>query len=182
MTHGDKASMQKVNANTEQNPMRNIKIEKVLLSAGGKDKELEKSRKLLEMLSGMKVQVTSSSKRIPAFDVSPGMEVGVRVTIRGRKAIEMLGRLLSAIDNTLKNKQIASNHFSFGIKEYIEIPGTEYQRDIGIKGLNVTVDFARVGLRVKRRKLKASNVPIKQHVSKDEIIKFMEDTFKTKFN
>jgi large subunit ribosomal protein L5 len=169
------------NKTAGENAMRAVKMTKVLLSAGGKDKELEKSKKLLEMLSGMKVQITSSNKRIPAFEVRPGLEVGVRVTIRGRKAIEMLGRLLGAIDNTLKKKQIAQNHFSFGIKEYIEIPGTEYQRDIGIKGLNVTVDFARAGQRVALRKIKMSRVPAKQHISKEEIIKFMEDTFKTKF-
>jgi len=165
----------------EENPMRQFKIEKIILSAGGVDKELEKSKKLLELISGVKSQIIASQKRIPDFGVRPGLEVGVRATLRGQKAIELLTRLLGALDNTLKKKQVSDNHFSFGIHEYIDIPGMEYQRDIGIKGFNVTVVFARPGLRVKRKKIKMGKVPKKQFVSKDEIIKFMEDNFKTKF-
>lgn len=163
------------------NPMRKIKIEKVVLSAGATDKDLEKSKKLLELLSLKKAQVLQSSKRIPAFDVRPGLEVGTRVTLRGRDAIELLKRLLGAIDNILKARQVSENHFSFGLKEYIEIPGIEYQRDIGIRGLNVTIDFVRAGVRVKRKKIKSGRIPKKQHISAGEIIKFMEENFQTKF-
>ncbi|MDP1695355.1 MAG: 50S ribosomal protein L5 [archaeon] len=164
-----------------ENVMRTIKIEKMILSAGGQADNLAKSKKLLEYLSKRKVQIIASNKRIPDFGVAPGMEVGVRVTIRGEDAEDLLRRLLGALDNVMKKKQVSENHFSFGLKEYIDIPGVEYQRDIGIKGLNITVVFARPGLRVKRKKIKYGNVPKRQHVSKEEIIKFMEVHFKTKF-
>jgi len=164
------------------NVMRNIRIEKVILSCGGVDKELAKAKKLLELMTApRKSQVIKSSKRIPDFAVSPGMEVGVRVTLRGREAIELLKRLLGSVDNILKKKQVAPDHFSFGIKEYIEIPGMEYQRDIGIRGLNVTVVFNRPGIRVQRKKIKSGCLPKKQHVSQMEIINYMGDNFKTKF-
>ena len=48
----------------KDNPMREVKIVKVLLSAGGIDQELAKSKKLLEMVSGMKAQIIASRKRI----------------------------------------------------------------------------------------------------------------------
>ena len=162
------------------NPMRNVYIEKVLLSAGATGDDLAKARKLLDILSGRKAQVVASQKRIPDFDVRPGLEVGTSVTLRGKAAIDLLKRLLGAIDNTLRKKQISTNHFSFGIREYIEIPGTEYHREIGIRGLNVTVVFARKGLRVKRKKIKFGKVPKKQYIIQEEIIKYMEDNFKTK--
>ncbi|MBS3091742.1 50S ribosomal protein L5 [Candidatus Pacearchaeota archaeon] len=167
--------------NESDNPMRQVKIEKILLSSGAVDKELEKAKKLLEFISGMKAQIVTSQKRIPDFGVRPGLEVGTRVTIRGEKAIELLRRLLGAMDNILKKKQVSDNHFSFGIPEYIDIPGMEYQRDIGIRGFNITVVFARPGLRVKRKKIKQGTVPRKQFVSKEEIIKYMEESFRTKF-
>lgn len=176
-----KQALAKVSASDSKNPMRNIFIEKIILSASGIDKDLEKAHKLLELLSGMKAQIVASQKRIPDFGVRPGLEVGTRVTIRGEKAIQLLRRLLSAEENKLKKKQVATNHFSFGIEEYIEIPGIEYQRDIGIRGLNITVVLARAGLRVKRKKIKAGEVPHKQFIAPEEIIKFMEDNFKTKF-
>lgn len=165
-----------------ENPMRKIKIEKVLLSAGATGDDLAKEKKLLEIVSGSKAQILASARRIPEFDVRPGLEVGTRITLRGKKAVEMLKRLLGAVSNEVKKKQVSENHFSFGIKEYIEIPGIEYQRDIGIRGFNVTVVFARVGLRVKRKKIKAGKVPKRQFVSEEEIVNFMKEVFKTKFS
>lgn len=168
--------------NESENPMRKFFIEKILLSAGGIEKELEKSSKLLTLITGRKAQIISSSKRIPDFNVRPGLEVGTRITIRNKEEIiTLLKRLLAAKDNILKEKQLSENHFSFGIPEYIEIPGMEYQRDIGIKGLNVTVVFARPGLRIKRKKIKSGHVAKKQSISKEEIIKFMEENFSTSF-
>src|SRR3989344_772407 len=137
-----------------ENPMRKIRIEKVLLSCGATGKDLEKASKLLTLLSEMKVQIIASQKRIPDFGVSPDLEVGARVTLRGEKALSLLKRLLSAEENKISSKHVSENHFSFGIKEYIEIPGIEYQRDIGIRGLNITVVFVIPGLRVKRKKIK----------------------------
>ena len=163
----------------KQNLMREVRIEKVLLSSGAKPPELEKARKLLELISGAKAQVITSTKRIPDFNVRPGLEVGTRVTIRGSKALELLKRLLSAINNELDEEQIADNHFSFGIEEYIEIPEMKYQRDIGIRGLNVTVAFVRPGVRVKRKKIKRGKLPKKQRVTKEEIINYMEEHFDT---
>ena len=165
----------------QDNPMRKIKIEKVVLSCGAIDKNLEKARKLLEYITDMKAQIIASKKRIPNFGVRPGLEVGTRVTLRGEKGLQLLKRLLAALDNTISKSQLSKNHFSFGIKEYIEIPGLEYKRDVGIIGLNVTIVFARPGVRVKIKKIKAGKLPSRQHVTEEEIAKFMEENFQTKF-
>ncbi|MEK6888714.1 MAG: 50S ribosomal protein L5 [Nanoarchaeota archaeon] len=163
----------------KENPMRKIKMEKVVVSAGAVGDDLQKAKKLLELLTKRKAQIITSNKRIPDFGVRPGLEVGTRITLRGKEANELLRRLLGAIDNKLKGKQIADNHFSFGIKEYIEIPGIEYQRDIGIRGLNVTVVFCRPGLRVQRKKIKSGYIALKQQVQKNEIENYMGEVFKT---
>jgi large subunit ribosomal protein L5 len=148
------------------NPMKKIKIEKVVLSVGGTGEELEKGFKLLKMLTGRTPAKMKSNKRIPSLGVRPKLEVGSVVTIR-KNPEEILKKMLSAIDNILKKKQISENNFSFGLKEYIEIPGVEYDREIGIKGFDITVVFKRTGRRVK--------------ITKEEIIKFMEENFKTNF-
>ena len=163
------------------NVMRAPKIARVVLSAGAVDKNLEKAKKLLVLISEKKEQITKSGSRmrIPAFGVKPKMELGTSVTLRGAEAIEVLRRLLGAIDNQLRVRQIDKNNFSFGIPEYINIPGMKYARDIGIRGFNVTVVFERRGVRVKRRKIKPGRVPAKQHVSPEEIIEYMKKSFKT---
>ena len=160
--------------------MRNIKIEKVVLSVGGIGDPLEKGYKLLEYITKRKPKKTRSNKRIPTLGVKPNLEIGAVVTIR-RDFEDLLKRLLSTIDNVLNKKQISENNFSFGIKEYIEIPGIEYQREIGIMGFDVTVVFKRTGRRVKLRKTKKGKFPKKQMIQKDEIIKFMEDNFQVSF-
>ncbi len=163
------------------NPMRKIKIERVVLSCAATGTDLDKSFKLLEVLSKGKPQKVASTKRIPAFGVRPGLEVGTNITLRGEPAIQLLKKLLGAVENILREKQVSENHFSFGIHEYIEIPGVEYQREIGIRGLSITVIFSRPGLRVKRRKIKQGRVPKKQSIPKEEIINYMEENFSTKF-
>jgi large subunit ribosomal protein L5 len=152
-----------------------VKIEKVVLSIGSTDVELERGVKLLELLSGKKVVKRQSRKRIPSLGVRPGLEVGCMVTLRGKKAEDILRKLLAAIDNQIKAKQISPNSFSFGIKEYIEIPGMQYQRDIGILGLDVSVSFCRAGKRVRMRKIKRGKLPKRQQVSKEEISEFLRN-------
>lgn len=166
--------------NKKENPMREIKIEKVVLSVGGTGDYLNRGHKLLEIISKKKPSKTTSRKRIPTFGVRPGLETGTVVTLR-KDAEEILKRLLISIENKLKTKQISENNFSFGIHEYIEIPGMEYQREIGIMGLDVTVVFKRAGRRVRLRKIKGSKIPKKQIITKEEIINFMKNKFGTRF-
>lgn len=165
---------------TDKNIMRKIKIEKVVLSIGGTGEDLEKGVKLLKLISEKKPAKIKSKRRIPSFDVRPGLEVGAVVTLR-KNLEELLTKMLATIDNVLKKKQISENNFSFGVKEYIEIPGIEYQRDIGIMGFDVTIVFKRAGRRVSLKKIKRGKIPKRQVISKEEIINFMETKFKTKF-
>ncbi len=164
----------------KENKMREIEIEKVILSAGAVGEELEKASKLLEIISGMKPIKTAAKRRIPTFGIRPSLKIGCKVTLRGKKAEELLKKLLAAINNQLKEKQINDEDFSFGIEEYIEIPGIEYQRDIGMKGLNVTVVFKRKGKRVVIKKIKKGKFPKRQKTTKKEIIEFMKKMFNTK--
>ena len=163
------------------NPTQEIFIEKVVLNIGSTGEKLERGYKLLQRITGRKpMKVKVQRKRIPTWGVRPGLEVGAFVTVR-KGYEELLKRLLVAVENKLRKKQIAVNHFSFGLKEYIEIPGIEYQRDIGIMGFDVIVVFSRQGRRISTRSLKKTPLPKKQYVSKEEIIKYMEDHFKTTF-
>jgi large subunit ribosomal protein L5 len=162
----------------KENPMREVKIEKVVLSIGATADDLEKGVRLLKLLTKRNPAKMKSNKRIPSWGVRPNLAVGTVVTLR-KGATEFLRRMLTTVDNVLKKKQVSENNFSFGIKEYIEIPGIEYQRDIGIMGFDVTVVFKRTGKRVKLKKAKRGKIPQRQKITKEEIIKFMEENFQT---
>ena len=164
----------------EKNPMEKVRIDKIVLNVGGTAEELEKGVKLLRSLTGRNPAKMKSRRRIPSLGVRPNLEVGALVTIRKNKE-DLLRKMLSVSDNTLRKNQISENSFSFGIKEHIEIPGVEYEREIGIRGLDITVTFKRAGKRVKLKKAKRGKLPKRHNISKEEIIKFMEEEFKTKF-
>jgi large subunit ribosomal protein L5 len=74
----------------KDNKIREIEIEKVVLAIGALGEALEKAVKLLNIISGMKVTKTKARKRIPAFGIRPGLEIGCKVTMRGEKAEEIL--------------------------------------------------------------------------------------------
>ena len=160
-------------ASKAENPMRKMKLEKLILSCGGSGEKLEKSHKLLSILTSRKIKQVESHKRIPSFGVRPGLKTGAVVTIRGDEKEALLKRLFSAVSNKIRKKQIVNNHFSFGIEEYLEIPDMEYQRDIGIIGLNVTAVFSRAGKRINIKKIKQSKTPKKQDVTAEEIVDYL---------
>jgi len=162
-----------------ENVMREIRIEKVILNIGGTGEKLDKGFILLEKISEKKPVKVKATKRIPTWNVRPGLEVGTKVTLRGEDAINILKRLLPAIDNTLKEKQIQDNFFSFGIAEYIEIPDMEYIREVGIMGLEVTAVFERAGKKVERKKVKRGKTR-RLTITKEEVINYIQDRFNTK--
>jgi len=159
--------------------MRNVKIEKVVLNIGGTGDKLEKGFILLQKLTGRKPIKIKATKRIPTWGVKPGLEVGTKVTLRGEEAEKMIKKVLPAIENTLKERQIKSNFVSFGIPEYIEIPGMEYIREVGIMGFEMTIVFVRSGKRVEKKKAKRGKAT-KQVVTVKEIEDIMITKFKTK--
>jgi large subunit ribosomal protein L5 len=161
-----------------QNIMRNIEIEKIVLNCGATEDKLEKSVKLLEMITKRKVYKIKATKRIPAFGISPGKLAGGKVTIRNKEQInDLLRRCFVTIDNEFPKKQIVENQASFGIPEYIEIPGLDYDRDIGILGFEISIIFKRKGKSVGLKKIKRGSIPLKQRVTPEEIKEYLIKNF-----
>lgn len=163
----------------KENIMRIPKIERVVLNVGGVAEKLDKGVIMLEKITGKKPVRVKARKRIPTWGVRPGLEVGTKVTLRNEEAENLIKRILPAINNTIKEKQIRPNFVSFGVHEYIEIPGIEYIREVGIMGFEVTIVFTRAGKRIEKRKVKAGKTR-RQDVSVIEIEKIMEEKFGTK--
>ena len=111
-----------------KNPMREIKLDKLTLNIGVGEPgpKLDKGKALLEKISQVKVVTTKTHKRT-SFGPTKGRPIGAKVTLRGEPALELLGKLLQAVESRLKPGQFDRNgNFSFGIQEYIHIPGIKY--------------------------------------------------------
>lgn len=165
------------------NVMKEIKLEKITLNIGVGEAgdKLDKAIKLLENITGGKAVKTKTMKRIPTWGVRPNLTIGAKITLRGEKAEELLKRLLQARENILDNGKFDDNgNVSFGVEEYILIPGVEYNLDIGVIGLEVAVTLYRCGYRIKRRMIAKKKIPLRHRIKKDEALDFMKTKYKIK--
>jgi large subunit ribosomal protein L5 len=160
--------------------MKTIKVEKLTLNFGsGKEQaKLDKGVKLIQHIAGVAPVKTVTNKRIPNWGLRPGLPVGCRITLRGEKAMELIPRLLKAKKDLLAASCFdGRGNISFGIPEYIEIPGVEYDPKIGIMGLQASITLKRPGYRVKSRRMKPSKVGKKQMITKEEAMDYMKKQF-----
>ncbi len=160
-----------------------IKISKIALHIGESEsvEKLQKAEKLLQELSGQKPLKTYAKNTISEWNVKKFAPIGVKVTMRGEKARAFLARAFDAVENKVKEEQFdARGNLSFGIKEYIEIPDTKYDPDIGMFGLDVSVNLSRPGYSITRRAIKPSKLPKKAIITKEEAKNFFEGNFKVK--
>lgn len=162
------------------NPMQHVRIEKVTLNIGaGKDEQmLKKGSKLLKNLTGIEPVKTITTKRIQAWSLRPGLPIGVKITLRGKDAQDIIPRILAAKDNLLDESCFDEHgNISFGIPEYVDIAGAKYDPEIGIIGLQASITLDRPGYRIKKRKLRKTRVPAHHRVNKQDAIAFLKEKF-----
>ena len=160
------------------NPMREIRLEKVTVNMGVGEAgpRLENAKKIMELVTGKKVVITKTHKR-STFGVAKGRPIGVKTTLRGHEALEFLKKVLQAVDNKFDASVFDVNgNFSFGIKEYIHIPGMKYDPDLGIMGMDITVTLERPGFRVKKRKIRRSEIGKNHKIKPKEAMEWAKRT------
>ena len=162
------------------NPMREIKLDKITINIGigSETAKLDKSMNLLQTITESKPVKTITQKRIPTWGVRPGLPIGCKVTLRGKKAEDLLKRLFASVGDTLSYRKFdIHGNLSFGIKEYIDIPGVKYDPDIEIIGLEVAITLRRPGFRIKNRKIQPKKIPTRHRISKEDAVSFVKQKF-----
>ncbi len=167
---------QKIN---DLHPMRKISISKVVINIGvGKSGEpIEKAKHALHELTGQQPSVRGARETVRDFGIHKGEPIGAMVTLRREHAIEFLKRIISAKGNALKMSSFDSyGNISVGIHEHIDIPGTKYNPEIGIFGMDVSLSLMRPGYRIakKRHSQKIGNA---HRITRDEAIKFFQQQY-----
>lgn len=163
------------------NVMKEIQIEKVTFNVGaGKDQALlEKGMLLLENLTGVTPIKTVTQKRIPSWGIRPGLPVGTKITIRDKVKIkDLITRCLKAKENKLKPSCFDNNgNVAFGIHEYIDIPGLEYDPKIGIIGFQICITLKRPGFSIQNKSFGKKKVGKKHMISSEDSIEFMKKEY-----
>lgn len=126
-------------------------IRKVIINAGIgkylKDSNLvEDVKKSLIVISGQKPLMTKSKQSIAGFKIREGLEVGMKVTLRGERMWNFLERLVGAAIPRIRDfhgiKESAvdeSGNLNIGIKEHVIFPEIMPEHVKNMLSLQVTV-------------------------------------------
>lgn len=156
--------------------IRDIEVEKIVLNVGcGTKLNPEVAKTVLERLAGKKAVIIRSRER-STFNVPKDKPIGCKVTIRKNKN-EFLNRLLEAREGKLKSTNFdLHGNFAFGIKEYIDVPGMEYDPKIGIIGMDACITLQRKGYSIKR-KMVPRKIGKSHLIGKSDAIDFVKNKF-----
>jgi len=166
------------------NPMKEIQISKVVINIGvGKSGDpVEKAKNALSELTGKTPSVRGAKKSVRDFGIHKGEPIGAMVTLRRTDATNFLRRIMESKRNVIKNSSFDNNgNISFGIHEHIDIPGTKYNPDIGIFGMDVCAALTRPGYRISKRR-NPSKIGKNHKITKDESIEFFKAHFGVEVN
>jgi large subunit ribosomal protein L5 len=142
------------------------------------DKAVVKAEKVLGMVTGKKPVRTMSKTTNRDFGIRQGMQIGCKVTIRGKEAEEFVKKALWIRENRIATWSFdPEGNFSFGIPDYTDFPGMKYDPEIGIFGLDVSVSLVRPGRRIARRRIMRRRVPKHHRVSKKEGQEYVRTKF-----
>jgi large subunit ribosomal protein L5 len=164
----------------QQQDMKRISVDKIVINIGvGKSGEpIEKAKKALLELTGQQPAVRGAKKTVRDFGIHKGEPIGTIVTLRREPALEFLRRVIAAKRNVLKASSFDNyGNISLGIHEHIDIPGTKYNPEIGIFGMDVNVVLSRPGYRIAKKSRKTAQIGRTHRINKEEAIDFFKQEF-----
>ena len=127
------------------------RVEKVIVSMGvgeaiNNKKLLDAAVNEITLIAGQKAVKTRAKKSISNFKLREGQEIGAKVTLRGTRMYEFLGRLIDvAIPRVKDFRGVSPNAFdghgnySLGVTEQIIFPEIDYDKIEKISGLNIVI-------------------------------------------
>lgn len=131
-------------------PLQVPRLEKIVMNVGlgeaiTNSNAIDNVTQMLTAISGQKPVVTKAKKSIAGFKIREGMQIGVMVTLRGRRMYEFAERLTGAALPRIRDfRGVPANSFdgqgnySFGIREQVIFPEIDYNRIDRVRSFQVT--------------------------------------------
>jgi large subunit ribosomal protein L5 len=164
----------------QQHDMKRIEVHKVVINIGvGRSGEpIDKAKNALLELTNQQPAVRGARKSVRDFGIHKGEPIGVVVTLRHEPAIEFLKRVVAAKNNVLKASSFDNyGNISIGIHEHIDIPGTKYNPEIGIFGMDVNIVLNRPGYRIAKKSRKSAKIGKMHRINREEAIEFFKQKY-----
>lgn len=164
----------------ENNPMRRPRIVKCVVSigVGESGEKLERGKKVLRMLTEQDPVETISKTTNADLGIRKGQPIGCKVTLRKKRAYDFLKRAFWAKNNMMWEDSFDKyGNLSFGIEDYTTFEGMNYDPNIGIFGMDISIQLSRKGDRIKYRKNEKKKVPERHKLTHDEGVEFVKKAF-----
>ena len=125
------------------------KLVKITISGGLGDikdnaKSIQQVQQELAQIAGQKPVLTTAKKSVANFKVRQGMNVGVKVTLRGNRMYDFFDKLVSiALPRVRDFKGVPSKSFdgrgnyAMGIKEQLIFPEIQYDQVDKVRGFDI---------------------------------------------
>ncbi len=126
------------------------RLEKIVVNMGvgaatQEKKHLETAAEAMSLITGQKPIITIARKAISAFRLREGMQIGCKVTLRGRKMYEFMDRLISlALPRVRDFRGVSRKAFdgngsySLGLSEQLVFPELNPDKFTRVQGMNIT--------------------------------------------
>ncbi|MDQ3808558.1 MAG: 50S ribosomal protein L5 [Thermoproteota archaeon] len=164
----------------QQRDMKRINVHKVVINIGvGRSGEpIDKAKSALLELTNQRPAVRGAKKTVRDFGIHKGEPIGVVVTLRREPAIEFLKRIIAAKRNVLRASSFDNyGNISVGIHEHIDIPGTRYNPEIGIFGMDVNIVLNRPGYRIAKKSKRSAKIGKTHRINRQEAIDFFKQEY-----
>jgi large subunit ribosomal protein L5 len=127
------------------------KVDKVVVSMGvgsalENKNRLDAASKDLAIITGQKPMVCRARKSVAGFKLRKGQEIGLKVTLRGRRMYEFLDRLISVVMPRIRDFRGVSpkafdhaGNYNLGISEQVVFPEINIDKLEFVQGMNITI-------------------------------------------
>lgn len=127
------------------------KLLKININMGVKDaladkKNIEKATEVLSLIAGQKPKVTKAKKAISTFKLREGDEIGLTVTLRGKRMYDFYQKLTSIVFPRLRdfhgvkrNSFDGRGNYTLGFPESTVFPEIDPSRADRIQGLEISI-------------------------------------------
>ena len=157
-----------------QSVMQVPKLEKIVINTGlGDIKDNQKSMQIteneLKMITGQKPIYRKATKSVANFKLREGMNVGLKVTLRGKRMYDFYDKFVSIALPRVRDFRGVSDksfdgrgNYSMGLKEQLIFPEITYDQVEKIRGMDVCIVTTAKTDEEARELLRALGMPFKK--------------------
>ncbi len=150
------------------------RIEKIVINTGlGDIKDNQKSMQIteneLKLITGQKPIYRKATKSVANFKVREGMNIGLKVTLRGRRMYDFYDKLVSIALPRVRDFRGVSDkafdgrgNYALGLKEQLIFPEITYDQVEKIRGMDVCIVTTAKTDEEARELLRALGMPFKK--------------------